>query len=396
MIIAYISKDQKECFARLEEDFVDVKNLDSIEEFISFYAASQKRDITMVYRISTEEELYALSKIHFSNNIYIIVIGPEDTGLSLMAGKIGVDRYVTTEQVSPELIKPIIVASQQVIKRRRGKSNISVFTGISGGAGVTTITMNLANMIAKNHPEKNVLFLDFAYTKSISNLFFDLPQPEKNIIDITSIRNLDLEELFANGLIKYSNNLFFIPGIQRHTDREELEKVENIQRFLNFIHFAKEHFDFILIDVGVFEDVELEIDIQELSDQIFVVTELSIPSMSMLKTYIDIVDKSGWYNKTNIIVNRADSLGSMTEQDAEYILSKGLRHSFKITYSLPNDAMPVRESWNNALLVSDAHPESRFVHALDTFIERYFMHDPMLSKAREVEHGLFARVKQWL
>ncbi len=399
MIIAYVSKSDTDCYIELKEEFTDVKNFSDIDGFISFYAASKSRDIVLLYRTETLQEIQALSNINFSKNIYIIVIGKENVEFSLLAGKIGVDAYLHQREANAGSIAQLIVASQSIIKNRRGDSNISVFTGISGGVGTTTITMNLAKSIAQNHPEKNVLFLDFASTKAISNLFFNIPQPQKTIIDITNVQNLDMQELFDNGLTRLSNNLFFVPGIQKHTEKEDLESPENIQMFLNFIIYIKEKFDFILIDVGVFEDVDLEIDIQEIADNIFVITEFSIPSMSILKTYIDIIDKSGWYNKTHILANRADSYGSVTHDEAKKILSKGLKHKFEIHYSLPNDALHLRECWNDANLVCDVYPESPFMEGIDDIAKEFFVkettHDST-TPLKAQNRSLFTKIKQWL
>jgi pilus assembly protein CpaE len=397
MIIACVSSEENICCRQLKEHFVDVQHLRSLQDFINFYAASYKRDIALIYRVTSVEEIEALTTVPFRNNIYMIVIGPENMEFSLTAGKLGVDRYLSESEILPDTIKPLLIQSQTIIKTRRGKSNISVFTGISGGVGTTTIAMNLANVIAANHPEKNVLYLDFAATKAISNLFFNHPKPTKCIVDIAAVTHLELDELFANGLVKRGNNFFFIPGIQRHTQRELLEKPENIQRFLNFINYAKEYFDIIMIDVGIFEDVELEIDLQEIADQIFVVTELNIPSMAILKTYLDIIDKSGWYGKTNILINRADSYGTVSEADAEAILSGGLKHHFKIAYSFPNDSVALRESWNEAKLVSELHPHAKFVKKLEGFIERFFIHDAILSdRPKTAKPSLMAKVRKWL
>lgn len=397
MIIAYVSKVDKECYNDLKNEFTDVKNFTSLDDFIGFYAASKNRDLILIYRIERLEDLRKIEDINFTTNLYMIVVGKDDIEFSLLAGKIGVDVYLSEQKADSTIITNLIVQSQNVIKDRRGKSNISVFTGISGGVGTTTISMNLAKTLAQYHPEKNVLFLDFAYTKAISNLFFGHPQPKKTIIDITNVQNLDLQELFENGLEKLSNNLYFVPGIQKHTDREELEQPESIQMFLNFIMFIKEKFDFIIIDVGVFEDVDLEIDIQEMADNIFVITEFSIPSMSILKTYIDIIDKSGWYNKTHIVANRADSFGSVTHEEAKKILSKGLKHNFEIGFSLPNDALHLRECWNEAQLVCDEYPDSEFIKELKEFIENFFLHDGALyENAHKEKSSLLSKVKQWL
>lgn len=397
MIISYVSTVDKECYLKLKNDFTDVKNFDSIEAFINFYATSKNRDVILLYRVNSAQEIQNLSKIHFGNNIYMIVIGENNIEHSLLAGKIGVDSYVNYEDSNVEKMKELISLSKAVIKKRKGKSNVSVFTGISGGVGTTTIVMNLAKNIAQNHPEKNILFLDFAYTKAISNLFFEHVQPQKTIIDIAMVQSHELHELFENGLEKYNNNLYFVPGIQKHTDREFFDKPENIQRFLNLIDNAKNYFDIVLIDVGMFEDVELEIDIQELADNIFVVTEFSIPSMSILKTYIDIIDKSGWYNKTHIIANRSDSFGNITEDEAEKILSKGLKHQFKIDFSLPNDAKHLRECWNEATLVNDVYPDSKFVKKLQEMGEKFFLEPEIHAPIhRDEVTGFMQRLKKWL
>ncbi|QSZ41955.1 AAA family ATPase [Sulfurimonas aquatica] len=400
MIIAYVSNRDQECYTELKDEFEAVHSLNSIDDFINFYARSKNRDIVLIYRVEQLSDIEQLADLHFSNNIYMIVVGKDDIEYSLLAGKIGVDAYLNEEQSNPNSVKELIFKSQSIIKKRRGKSNISVFTGISGGVGTTTITMNIAKNIAENYPDKNVLFLDFAYTKSVSNLFFEHVQPNKTIIDIAMLQNLEMEDLFDNGLERYSNNFYFVPGIQKHTDREDLEKPENIQRFLNFINFIKDKFDFILIDVGMFEDVELEIDIQELADSIYVVTEFSIPSMSILKTYIDIIDKSGWYSKTHIIANRSDSFGTVTEEEAKKILSKGLKHQFEVHYSLPNDAMHLRECWNEAKLVHDVYPTSPFMLGIEDMITKFFIHDSALhvNNIHKItkSNSIMEKIKKWL
>jgi len=91
MIIAYVSKTDKECYADLRNEFTDVKNFSNVDEFINFYAASKNRDILLIYRVDTLSDIEALSNVHFSNNIYIIVVGQDDIEFSLLAGKIGVD-----------------------------------------------------------------------------------------------------------------------------------------------------------------------------------------------------------------------------------------------------------------------------------------------------------------
>ncbi|SFV66680.1 Type II/IV secretion system ATPase TadZ/CpaE, associated with Flp pilus assembly [hydrothermal vent metagenome] len=399
MIIAYVANTDKESYEELTNEFTDVQNFDTIEDFINFYAANNSRDIALIYRVNSLQDIQDLSDINFRNNMYMVVVGKDDVAFSLLAGKIGVDAYINEEEADSNIMKRLILDSQKIIKKRRGNSNISVFTGISGGMGTTTISMNLAKSIAEEYPEKNVLYLDFSYTKAISNLFFGLIQPKKSIVDISRVNSLDMDEFFENGLERLSNNLFFVPGIQKHTDKEDMEKPESILIYLNFITYIKEKFDYIIIDVGVFEDVDLKIDIQEIADDIFVITEFTIPSMSILKTYINIIDKSGWYNKTHIIANREDSFGSVTHEEARKILSKGLKHNFDIDYSIPNDATHLRECWNEAKLVVDSYPTSPFMGAIREIVNKFFIKDEkLISQAiyNKENKSFFAKVKEWL
>ena len=399
MIIAYVSKENNRQYDELQSEFMDVNNFSDIEEFINYYAISKNKDVVLLYKVESIEDINALKEIYFIDNIYMILIGKDSSEFSLLSGKLGVDSYIHSEKANLQEISRVISESQSIIKKRRGNSNVTVFTGITGGVGTTTIAMNLAHSLAEKNLNKNVLFLDFASTKAVSNLFFDCIQPTKTIIDILNVQQFEMEELFNNGVEKISNNFYFVPGIQKHTDKEDLNKPENIQIFLNFIMYVKEKFDFIIIDVGVFEDIDLEIDIQEIADNIFVITEFSIPSMSILKTYIDIIDKSGWYKKTHIVANRADSFGNITHAEATKILSKGLQHNFEIDFSLPNDAMHLRECWNEAELVSEVYPSSPFMESIYNVVDKFFIKDTSLHTKQVKDTSqvtLLQKIKSWL
>jgi len=290
MIVSYVSKIEKDCYDSLKGEFTDVKNFISISDFINFYAASKNRDVVLLYRVESLEDVAALTNVHFTNNIYMILIGDNSTEYSLEAGKIGVDKYLSEEEANPEAIKNLIIKSQGIIKTRRGNSNISVFTGINGGVGTTSIVMNLAKSLSQEHPEKNVLFLDFSYTKAISNLFFDLPQPKKTIVDIATVQNIEMQELFENGLEKLSDNFYFIPGIQKHTEKEELEKPQNIQVFLNFIMYIKEKFDYILITTPPHQHTYI-LEVIQFADKTILVTTINKMSIYFTDKFLSIFSK---------------------------------------------------------------------------------------------------------
>lgn len=105
MIIAYVSQTDLECYNKFVDEFEDVRNFANINEFINFYSTNNNRDVVLIYRVQSSDELQMLTSIHFKNNIYIIVIGKDDIDLSLQAGKIGVDAYINED--SPTKIPDI-------------------------------------------------------------------------------------------------------------------------------------------------------------------------------------------------------------------------------------------------------------------------------------------------
>jgi len=249
-------------------------------------------------------------------------------------------------------------------KNPNNKSEISIFVGTTGGTGTTTISSNLANLTAKEQPLKNVLYLDFSTTKAISNIFFGLPAPKHTIVDLLADENFTIQEMQECGLYKVKNNLSIIPGIQSHIDIEQLNDPDNIRKIINLIHSLKKQFDYIIIDGGLAQDSELQIAIDELSDNIYIVTELTTIHVSVLQTYHELMRKAGWKEKVKIVINRENSQSSISPKDAKEILNLNKSKDMKFDIHLPNETAALRECWNYGKMITDTVPNANFSKAL--------------------------------
>ena len=90
----------------------------------------------------------------------------------------------------------------------------------------------MSDLISKNVPNKNLLYIDLSTTKAISNLFLENnPLPQKTIIDLINSNEFNIENNLENGLIKKRENFYCITGIQKHIDKEFLEKDAFIEHF---------------------------------------------------------------------------------------------------------------------------------------------------------------------
>lgn len=376
--ICIVSKNEK-ISERLKKDFGDIASInlsffEGIEYFVAYLESDNNKYKNTVFILAVE----SLSEIENAKvflkvaNIVSLVIGPDNYAFALEAGQRGVEVYIPFELYKPEKLFEFIAKSEYVIKKQKNFSRVSVFTGISGGLGTTTIAMNIAAILAQDYPFKNILFLDLSSTKAVSNIFFGMPKANKSITDLFNISMFDEKNLLENGMYKYSQNLYFVPGIQKHTDREPIFHGDKEPFFVEFLYFAKKIFDVVIIDLGLAEDVNLKTTIQEVSDEIYVISELKTPNISVLKTYVELMAKAGWKDKVKIVVNRSDSANVITPSDAKQIINDGNSGALGFDNILPNDSESLRGAWNEGMLLYPDYKNSHFYKALSNMVSQNF------------------------
>ncbi|MEA3553641.1 MAG: AAA family ATPase [Campylobacterota bacterium] len=314
-------------------------------------------------------------------NEFLFVIGPSDYDTSLFCGQLNVYKYLSKDEFLPEQLKSIIVETKNQIQNKYiSKNKIIAISGITGGIGTTTIAMNTANMLAKRNHDKNVLFIDLSATKAISNLFLGQnPLPKKTIIDLVNSAEFDIEKHLKNGLVKVRENFYSINGIQKHIDSDFLEKDVFIEKLLNYISKASEEFNFIIIDTGEANATPLNTTIYDIVNELWVITEMSLPHISKLKTFFSLIKRAGLKDKVSFMVNRYDSVNAISVSDVTSILNTtGDDYMIRI----PNDYSTLGHCWNYCELATDSHPHSAFVDKLEDILKSKNFFNEEQRKAR--------------
>ncbi|WP_321313962.1 hypothetical protein [Halarcobacter sp.] len=325
----------------------------------------------IIYTIQNGELINDDSELLRKFNEFIIVIGPNNHNLSLTCGKLNIENYVSIDEFSPELIKNIILETKyKLINKNKYDNKIIAVSGISGGTGATTISMNAADIIARNNPSKNVLFIDLATTKAISNLFLSQnPIPNYSIIDLVNMNDFDIKKNMEVGLVKIRENFYGINGIQKHIDRDILEKEIFIEKMLDYILKASEHFNYIIIDAGISDATSLKSTIYDLVNEIWVLTEMTLPHVSKLKTFYSLMKRAGLKDKVNFIVNRVNSLNEISSSDFDSIMNTSSKED-KLSYlKIPNDYQTLGKCWNYCELASQISQDSPFVKTLEDILK---------------------------
>lgn len=348
----------------------------------------------LIYVVNDQKTLEKDRQVIEKLNDLVIVVGPNDHDLSIYSGKLGIEHYIPIHMFKPEEIKKIILEKRHTIMNKNKFDNkIIAFAGIAGGIGTTTLAMNTANELAKSLTDKNILFIDLASSKAVSNLFLEQnPLPDKSILDLINSAEFNIEKNLENGLVKITENFYSINGIQRHIDKELLEQNIFIEKLLDYIVQASEYFNFIIIDTGSADAANLKTTVYDLVNEIWLISEMNLPHISKLKTFYNLMKRAGLREKISFLFNRYDSENAMSASDVTSILNMSKEDQFYFDYRIPNDYKTLGKAWNYCELVTNTDRESLFVRSLEDILSQKGFYTKKVAEQKPLS-GIFSLFK---
>jgi Flp pilus assembly CpaE family ATPase len=231
--------------------------------------------------------------------------------------------------------------------------------------------MNAADLIAKNNPNKNVLYIDLSTTKAISNLFLTQnPIPNETIIDLVNYGDFNLKKNLELGMEKVRENFYSINGIQKHIDKDLLEKDNFIEKMLDYILKTSDHFNYIIIDTGTADASSLKSTIYDLVNEIWILTEMTLPHVSKLKTFYSLMKRAGLKDKVSFVVNRVNSLNEISSSDFDSIMNTSSKEDKLMYLKIPNDYQTLGKCWNYCELASQISKDSIFIKTLEDILRQ--------------------------
>ena len=342
---------------------------------ISEQLKEKTRKSILIYVVNDDSLLKLDEEILQTLNEFLIVIGPSDYNTSLFCGHLNVYKYLSKDDFIPEQLKSIIIETREHVQNKYvNKNKIIAISGIAGGIGATTVAMNMANLLANKNSDKNILYIDLSTTKAISNLFLaQNPLPKKTIIDLVNSNEFDIEKNLENGLVKVRENFYAINGIQKHIDNDFLEQDIFIEKLLEYISKISEEFNFIIIDTGKADATQLNTTIYDIVNELWILTEMSLPHISKLKTFFALMKRAGLKDKLTFVANRYDSVNAISVSDITSMLHTANEDFLNFDFKLPNDYTKLGHCWNYCELVTNLYPDSVFSKKLvDILSEKNF------------------------
>lgn len=363
------------------EIFMTTSLLNKIQEL-----KNRKLKHIIVYVIKDSKTIDIDKNILESINEFVVVIGPHDLAISMYCGKLGIQKYLEFDNFNLENLKDAIITSKNtLVSKHHEEDKIFAVSGMSGGIGTTTISINCASIMAQNLPDKNILYVDLSTTKGVSNLFLSKnPIPTKTIVDLVN-NDFDIENNLKSGLYKVTENFYAITAIQRQIDKDVLDDDHFVEKLLTYLSQASKHFNYIFVDTGMADASHLKTMVYDLSSEIWLVTQMTLPHISVMKTFYALLKRAGMKEKTNFLINRYDSNSAISIDDVISILNLRDEDKMNFNFRIKNDYATLGPAWNYCELASDVNPSSIFVKSLIKFLQQKQLISKIEDNKKEVK-----------
>ena len=232
----------------------------------------------------------------------------------------------------------------------RSPQVVTVF-GAKGGAGKTTVAVNLAVAIARESKYKVVL-VDLNLQFGDVVVYMDT-KPRRTIAELVQERNQWDVQLVNSYLIEHNSGVKILPAPLRPDDAELVipDYVEKI------IMLLRQTFDFIIIDSPPYLSDAL-LTALDASNQIILLLPLDLPAVKNAKLCLNLLDTLHHSSKTKLVVNRGAKQFGVDMRDVEKTID------FIIAEEIPSDGNIVVNAANKGIPFVINHPQSAVSKAI--------------------------------
>jgi pilus assembly protein CpaE len=183
-------------------------------------------------------------------------------------------------------------ADHKARRRQRhspSQGRVLTFSRASGGAGATTLAVNVAHALARSHGPSGakVCLIDLDLQFGTVALQLDL-HPTSGLFDIAQARQCLDAELFSRSLVEHRSGLRVLAGPSAATSLEALRPaVVNA-----LLQLARAEFDYVIVDLPSALTNWTETVLSH-SDLVYLVTQLHVPAVWQLRRLLDVIEKLG-------------------------------------------------------------------------------------------------------
>jgi len=303
----------------------------------------------------------------------------------IRAMQVGIREFLSLPLTHGDLegaLSRVRMARKHLVPVDNRQGRIIVVTGHKGGAGSTTIAVNLAQAMAESSAGR-VALIDLGRPFPDVGTFLD-QESDYSIVDL--IQNIaTLDQSFIQRIMQpYGAKLSILHGASDFKEQDSID-LESLERIFALL---RNMYDLIVIDLSHWLD-ELFLKVLTESDMVLMLTGLTVPDLRNLKKLWPYTVE--WHQekrKIKIVVNQYDKRNDLQLRDLENIL----QHPAFAT--LPSDYPSLMQCLNQGSPLMGAAPRSKLWRSVKELASRILQE--IGDEAGMADGAAAPRKKFWL
>lgn len=281
-----------------------------------------------------------------------------DPELMLKAMRAGIQEF---------LVRPLnpgeLSSSLERLSRRTATGTVSgqIFAVFSskGGVGTTTVAVNLADALARAHPQGRVAIADLVVTGGEARLLLNV-DPAYDLSYVAERADQIDGELLNSVLVPAADGVWLLAA----PDRPEAEDSVDAAVVSAILQQLRQSYNYTVLDCErVLNDRTLAA--LDAADRIVLLTQLTVASLRSTQRSLAIFRRLGYPNdKLCVVVNRFQSGEVISPADAAEVLKS------ELFFKLPNDYRIASDAATRGIPVSAADPQSKLTWGFDQLAQK--------------------------
>lgn len=321
-------------------------------------------DIILIDDRPENGEVYArvqTIKENFPKATLIVISENKDPQHIIAAMKAGAAEYL----VQPVRKETLLNAFDEVRAKLANAGNLAQgrvysFVSAKGGVGSTVLAVNTAAALAMDK-KSTVALIDMSFQSGDASVLLDIV-PQNTIIDIcTNMHRFDVA--FLRGVMTgHSTGISFLSAPLNPEDSEDI----NSGHITSILNLTKKLYDHVVIDCGSMHFNDCTIEAFKQSDKVFVVTDMSVPSIRNTVRLCKMGRKFDIsFTKIEIVINRFIKGGALSLDEIEKNFDK------KVYWLFPNDFSDIVSSINRGVPLVKLSPGAPFSKNVVEFAKKF-------------------------